>query len=266
MLLLSLEEALNHLVHPICHEIIIVDQNEDNKIEPVVEEFANRLNISHNKVLFRGVSRARNYGVSLSHGDIVCFPDDDSEFSPNTIETAFSILETTQCDVLFGKSVDKTTKKDSMLCYSREAAWLSLQRMENCFIEFTMFSRRHVFEAFQYDERMGPGILCGSEEGYDLVYRLLQSDVKIYYSPEVVFYHPQKVKSRSTAAEVRRAFHYSCGMGHLCRKHRLNQKYRKRFGLILLYLPYCFVFRHRQFKYFLAKLIGLYVGYKIVEI
>ena len=56
-------------------EILIVDQNPDDRLIPVLSQFADLpIRHLHSKP---GLSRARNVALPLCTGDIIAFPDDD---------------------------------------------------------------------------------------------------------------------------------------------------------------------------------------------
>jgi glycosyltransferase involved in cell wall biosynthesis len=57
-------------------ELIVVDQNPDDRLVELLRPFELRFPIIHLRCE-RGVSRARNLGPKYVSGDIVGFPDDD---------------------------------------------------------------------------------------------------------------------------------------------------------------------------------------------
>ena len=58
-------------------EVLLVDQNDDDRLRPVVEKFAPRLNLTRLHSTVRNSSHARNVGLPLCRGEIIAFPDDD---------------------------------------------------------------------------------------------------------------------------------------------------------------------------------------------
>jgi len=67
-------------------EIIVVDQNDDDRAKLVVDRFIDRLNILH-LASAKGLSRARNVGLAHVTGDVVAFPDDDCCYPRTVLET-----------------------------------------------------------------------------------------------------------------------------------------------------------------------------------
>jgi Glycosyltransferases involved in cell wall biogenesis len=57
-------------------ELIVVDQNHDSDVDRILQTFAGCLDIRHVKVTFTGTALARDYGIALTKGDIIAFPDE----------------------------------------------------------------------------------------------------------------------------------------------------------------------------------------------
>ena len=57
-------------------ELIVVDQNEDDRVGAILRELNLRFPIIHLRSEV-GLSRARNVGATAATGDIIAFPDDD---------------------------------------------------------------------------------------------------------------------------------------------------------------------------------------------
>lgn len=244
------------------YEILMVDQNEDAILKNIVAEFENKLPLSWHRVHFKSLSKARNYGIFHANGSVLCFPDDDAEFSCGTVSIALKYMKKKQADCVFGKCIDKISGKDSVIKFGNKDLKLNLQNFEHNCIESTIFIKRKVALKYLFDENMGVGCIFGSQEGYDVVYRMLCNGCSLYYSPEILFYHPQKISSRNTDKEIKRAFYYSCGFGYLCRKNNFAKKYLKRLFMLTAALPFIALVKKRYFKYYFVQWMGLKLGYK----
>ena len=246
----------------VSYEIIVIDQNEDNLIDEICKKYKKSLPITQYKVQFKGASKARNYGIEKARGKIACFPDDDAEFSGNTVVAALYSLKKTKADCVFGKVIDKKNGKDVVMKFRSDSMFLSLDNFEGAFVEATTYAYVELLKKYPYDENMGVGTIRGSEEAYDLVYRLLKDRKVIYYDPTIIYYHPDKIIEKSSDSEIRRAFYYSCGYGYLCKKHKFEKKYKKRARKLTFGIPVIAVLRNRELKYFMAQWMGLRLGYK----
>lgn len=260
MLLQSIEQSKIK----ISYEVIIVDQNQDGFLNEICDIYSQRLPLTQYNVQFKGASKARNFGAQKAIGNIICFPDDDSEFLPDTVEKAMKIMGESNSHCIFGKVVSKETGEDVVIKFCKEEKYLSLIDFEGMFVESTMFAKTQLVRDFPYDEEMGVGTIHGAEEAYDLVYRMLKAGIKIFYSPNIKFYHPLKTPTRQGDAEIKRAFYYSCGLGYLCRKHGFKTKYRKRYWKLFLGIPIIALIRRRELKYYRTQKIGLVLGYKLL--
>ena len=242
-------------------EILVIDQNFSSLLDDIITKYRSlEYPIVHYKVSFRGLSKAKNYGVSRANGKYVCFVDDDAEFQDGTINVAFEELERCKIDVISGRCIDREGN-DSVQKFSRNETILSLNDFEGKFVESTMFFKTELCLKYPYDEEMGVGCFYGAEEGYDLVYRMLNDGVIIKYNPHIKFYHPQTVMNKSSEKMVRRAFTYRCGYGHLCRKYKLRKKYYTRISKLIVYLTILPFYKPREFKFYMADLLGSVVGY-----
>ncbi|MCY7350654.1 MAG: glycosyltransferase [Cytophagaceae bacterium] len=252
-----LKSIIQSTVQPI--EVIILDQNCSNILDDIIFDFKEQINIKHVRVNFRGLSKARNYAIKYTTGEILMFPDDDCRIFSNTIGTALTVMNDTGTDVIFGKCIDEQGK-DSIIKFSEKPSWLNLRNFEGKFIEATMFIKRQLLDNYSYDEGLGAGTFHGAEEGYDLVYRMLKNYIKMYYSPNVVFYHPQAFIDYNSPGAIHRVFSYRCGFGRVCMKHKLYWKLAKRFFKISMALPFFFLLDRRKLRYYLSECLGIVTG------
>lgn len=68
-------------------EVIVVDQNGDDRLVPIVQRAREQgLVIHHLHSQPPALSRARNVGLNAAVGDVVAFPDDDCWYEPTTLD------------------------------------------------------------------------------------------------------------------------------------------------------------------------------------
>lgn len=248
-LAMLLQSILDSALH-FNYDIIIVDQNPSGFLKEVLDSYQTQLPIIHHLVSFKGLSKAKNYGVKVSKGDFICFPDDDCKVFPDTFAKAFQLLENEKCDMVFGKCIDEKGN-DSVLNFQKQQYVLNPKNMLGGFVEATVVCARGIFEKFEFDENMGAGTFFGAEEGFDWLYRILtQTDAKAVFSPEIKFYHPQVILSKGDLSALQRVFKYRCGTAYLCQKHGFVGQYYKR--LLLSYgafLSFYFLDREKSIYY-----------------
>ena len=87
-------------------ELIVVDQNEDDRLESILKEPTLPFPIIHlwSEV---GLSRARNAGIACATGEIIAFPDDDCWYPAGLLMRVVSELQSQlSVDGLTGRSED----------------------------------------------------------------------------------------------------------------------------------------------------------------
>src|ERR1700688_2110346 len=62
---------------PADFEVIVVDQNEDDRVDRLLSTLAAEVTVSHVRRGQKGASGARNAGLAIASGEIVSCPDDD---------------------------------------------------------------------------------------------------------------------------------------------------------------------------------------------
>ena len=177
--------------------VLVVDQNADDRIVPLLDGRAVRLR-SH-----PGLSRARNTALPELRGDAVAFPDDDCVYPADLLERVAARLE----------GLDGVTGRETW--WTTEAAPLTRENLWNRAISFTIFLRREVVERVgAFDERLG--LPASSGEEIDYLIRALDAGARIEYDPSLVVLHPRK------HADI--AERDGESIGYLLRKHRYGPR------------------------------------------
>ena len=200
-------------------ELIVVDQNDDDRLVPILKDYKEKFSILHLRSK-KGLSRARNVGLRYVSGDIVAFPDDDCWYPPDLLERVANFFEEHPgVDGLTGRSVDENLSPST----TRWDFSKGIINRLNVFKRATSISM--FIKIYNHDEcfdetlGVGAGTPWGSGEEMDYILRLLEKGQRIYYDPNLFVYHPQVIRQFDALA-IQRAFDYSCGMGRLLRKHR----------------------------------------------
>ncbi len=200
-------------------ECIVVDQNADERLRPVLAAWEDRIPIKHVRSP-QGLSHARNIGLLFASGELLAFPDDDCWYSPgllHRVTTFFS--ENSQYAMLSAGVRDEA----GMLSGNRwlwSACDLTTTNLFRTSVGMALFVRRRgLAEAFQFDESLGvgAGTPFASGEDTDYVFRLLEAGFRGRFDRSFTIYHPRR-DLLSGQASASRAFHYGCGMGRVIRK------------------------------------------------
>lgn len=175
-------------------EVIVVDQNRDGSLDDICQQFSRQFSLNHLKVEFVGAARARNYGVRFASGKYLTFPDDDCALLPDTLRLAQELLVNMNLRLVTGMTVDEVGR-DSTTRFVRDERFLTLWNIWGRCIEVGIFVERKAFLRIGgFDERFGVGSRYGSDEGPELVIRLLPTlaSRQAYYSHRLRLTHPQK--------------------------------------------------------------------------
>lgn len=170
-------------------EVIIVDQSD--KILP--NTYLNNLNEKQIILIHdygKGVSRARNIGLSISQGRIVAFPDDDAWYPPNLLEYVLNFfLDYKEIALLSGIYGEPDFLNPR---FPKKSGPLSIRNFLNCVSSVTLFIHRDRLktpDVLYFDERLGVGTSLPAAEEMDLVLRLLKTGNKGWYDPKFVIFH-----------------------------------------------------------------------------
>jgi len=202
-------------------EVLIVDQNPDQRLTPILAEFSSRIEIQHLRSE-RGLSRARNVGLSAARGRLVAFPDDDCWYGPDVLEDVKRRFEDSpQIDCFTGRLIDEQGRP-SCGRFDRHEGPVSKASVWTRGISCTVFIKAGVaLRIGGFDETLGlgAGTQFGSGEETDFLLRALACGSTIWYQPEIVVSHPDKIAVYDDAA-VSRGRSYGAGMGRVLSKHQ----------------------------------------------
>jgi glycosyltransferase involved in cell wall biosynthesis len=198
-------------------EVIVVDQNPDERLAPVIAAYEGRLPLLWRRTSVANACHARNLGLGLARAGIVGFPDDDCTYPPgllDRVEAGFA------ADPALAALTGPAASPEGGLGSGRwraEPGPITVANVWTSVIEFNLFLRREVALAIGgFDERLGPGTPYGSAEGNDLVLRTIRAGHAARYEPGQLVVHPDK---RLTPIAVERATLYGRGLGFVLRRH-----------------------------------------------
>jgi len=202
-------------------ELIVVDQNPDDRLVPILERYEQRFAIVHLRSA-PGLSRARNVGLQHVTGDVVAFPDDDCWYPPGLLERVVRFFrEHPEIDGLTGRSLDENGRPSV-------GRWATASGLVNKFnvwgkgVSITIFLKASVIKrtgGFDEDLGAGAGTSWGAGEETDYLLRALEKGFRIYYDANLMIYHPHPAE-RYDEPTLQRALKYGQGMGRVLRKHR----------------------------------------------
>lgn len=207
-------------------EVIIIDQNEDDRIVNIISEYSNLLKIKYKKSDKLGLSYNRNIGIKMAEGNIIAFPDDDCEYDESTLDEVNNFFVNSKFDIYSSKVIDKYSRKsfgksDNVSCNLEFS-----NVMRNC-VSISVFIRFLDINDIYFDEKLGVGAKFPSGEESDLIFRLLHKKYKGFYFADKYIYHPYKENDDS------RVVGDSLGLGALMKKEII---FRRNYMMSMFYL------------------------------
>ncbi|GGH12413.1 glycosyltransferase family 2 protein [Silvibacterium dinghuense] len=204
------------------YELIVVDQNRDDRIAVLLSEFANRVPYRH-IVSPPGASRARNAGFMQARGEIVAFPDDDCWYTDGLLANVDQWFRTHEkYDILAVGAIDEEgiASGNRWIQSSCDLRPINIFRTTFCsslFLRNTPVAREAAF-----DETIGPGagtsFGCGDET--DFILQLMELGFRGRFDRTWSIGHPRRDMLSSQIVQER-AVSYGRGMGRVLRKHSL---------------------------------------------
>lgn len=217
---------LERLLDSLCQEtviemeVIVVSQapaDVRQAVREVVERYRNILKIEYVVDDRRGLSRARNLGLSRATMDIVAFPDDDCWYSGTVLST---VLQKFEADDSLGIAVGPYSEPGvENPAFPRGLIRLSVSNFIGKTSSVGLFFRRSRLGGVTllFDETIGAGTKLPVGEETDLMMRLLMQGVKAEYDQSILVYHKierLKIVSIETAVLHRKAFWYVIGKNY----------------------------------------------------
>lgn len=199
--------------------VIVVDQNDDDRLDAVLAAFVPALDIRHLRSQ-PGLSRARNVGLEEVTSDLVGFPDDDCWYPAELV--ADVVRAFTEHSEWAGLSVcmrDARGKPSGML-WDRSAGPIGRYSIWRRAISIGIFLRASVVMAaggFAEDLGQGSGTHWGSGEESDYLLRVIETGWRVQYEPSLYVHHESP--EPTTSAESRKAYGYGLGHGRVLRAH-----------------------------------------------
>ncbi len=201
-------------------ELIVVDQNEDNRLKSLIGQYEIDFSIIRLKC-GRGLSKARNVGLRKVSGDIVAFPDDDCLYPSDLMQNVKDwLISNPEYAGVSGQTVDSFGKL-AVSSYDNCSGNVSKFNIWKRINSTGLFVRKKALdEKIFFDERLGigAGTFWGSAEDIDFSLLILLKGFKLYYESSLKVIHPQKVIVYNKNACIR-GLSYAAGMGFVIKKH-----------------------------------------------
>ncbi|WP_298247537.1 glycosyltransferase [uncultured Christiangramia sp.] len=176
-------------------EVIIVDDGSNKETKAVL----NSLKLKVNKIITqpnRGLSAARNIGISAANGKFIVVLDSDDFFSPSFCEKAVKIFLENKSEykviTCYAKRFDR---KGVIDIFKPKGGGIENFLFFNAAIGNSLFTKLDWQQIEGYDENMRKGF-----EDWEFYIRLLSNSGKAYVIKEPLFHYRQKEQSMRKSA------------------------------------------------------------------
>lgn len=213
-------------------ELIVVDQNENDKVKSILENYKEKIDINYIKSNKKGLSYNRNIGIENAKGQIIAFPDDDCEYEENILQAVVDFFEKNKDYKIFSCKTMDINKVDAFKKMGDGECDITSMNVLDTVLSITFFVNFEDKNYTLFDEKLGVGAEFGSGEETDYILDLLNRGFRGRYFGEYIVYHPAKKHSKSKE-KYKKDYNYGRGFGALCKKEIVYRKNRKFIKIML---------------------------------
>lgn len=200
---------------PAQFEVIIVDQNDDDRILPNLRLLTPECHVQHIRVSKKSLSNARNVGLAHATGEFVAFPDDDCWYPNGLLPSVERWFESHPgYDILAVGAQDELGLWSGNRWPQQQCDIRPLNSLRTTFSNSLFLRRDSLSNGIRFDETM-----LSSEET-DYVLRQLRAGCRGRFDRSLHICHPRRDMLSGTVSH-QRAQRYGEGMGQLVRRHSL---------------------------------------------
>jgi glycosyltransferase involved in cell wall biosynthesis len=196
-------------------EIIVVDQNDDDRLAPLMEALPHDMAVLHIRLKEKSLSMARNAGLEAASGEIIAFPDDDCWYPPDLLNRVDSWFKAnSQYAVLAVGALDNEGLSSGNRWLQDACDISPLNAMRTTFASSLFISTVQATRALRFDPKLPAG------EETDFILRLLATGLRGRFDRSLHIHHPRRDMLSGTVSRER-ARRYGLGMGIVVRRHSL---------------------------------------------
>ncbi|MFH1369567.1 MAG: glycosyltransferase family 2 protein [Elusimicrobiota bacterium] len=204
-------------------EILIVNQGEPlNRDSFASKEYLTIFNVNS-----KGSSVARNYAVNRCKGDFLVFIDDDAQIGKEFISVLKNTIMLNKSNVYCGRIYDPVSKKYFSDFFENSGSkYLNYFDYRHFKLSSIIIKNSILRKAGSFNEVFGINCRFGGAGESDLFFRIKQMGEKIFYSADLVFFHPFQLGAN-------KAFNYASSIASMLIKQAFSDLPR---SFIYLYL------------------------------
>ena len=202
-------------------ELIVVDQNDGNELEKLLDSCREKFSVIHLRT-GRGLSRARNLGMTRACGEIIGFPDDDCWYPADLLSSVSRRLcSESKWDGLSCLVTDQDGQYSAGGFMASQEGVITRHNVWWCAVSPSIFLRSYVTKAiggFDPDLGAGSGTCWGAGEESEYLLRAIGSGAQVLYTPGIRVLHA-RYSGTYGRAKIARGYEYGLGMGRVLKRH-----------------------------------------------
>ena len=196
-------------------ELIVADQNDDDRVAPLLALMDRRIKVQHLRLNRKSLSNARNEGLERASGVFVAFPDDDCWYPAGLLPKIEAWFGANPAyDVLAVGADDEAGLASGNRWFQDRCDIRPLNSLRTTFANALFLRRNAIPHNIRFDESMA------SSEETDFILRLLKLGVRGRFDRSMHVGHPRRDMLSGTVSHSR-AVKYGLGMGQLVKRHSL---------------------------------------------
>ncbi len=196
-------------------ELIVVDQNEDDRVKPLLSAVVPGISVSHVRLRETNASLARNLGLARASGEIIAFPDDDCSYPSGLLPQMQDwFRDNPDYDILAIGANDEHGVRSGNRWIQNRCDIGPLNALRTTFCNSLFMRRTSLPESIRFDESVTAG------EETDFILKLMKAGLRARFDRMWHVCHPRR-DMLSGAVSQGRALKYGQGMGQLVRRHSL---------------------------------------------
>lgn len=201
---------------PVDLEIIIVDQNDDDRVGKILSELALPVPVNHVRLTRKSLSLGRNVGLQHATGTFVAFPDDDCWYPAGLLANVNLWFDKhPKYEILAVGAVDGDGLSSGNRWFQDACDIRPINALRTTFSNSLFLRRSALPKEIRFDEN-----LSASEET-DYILRLLKIGLRGRFDRSLSVGHPRRDMLSGTVSKER-ARKYGQGMGQFVRHHSLT--------------------------------------------
>jgi len=169
-------------------EVLVILQDSEEREPDARNRYDGLVTFYH--IYGKGLSRARNFAIRMSKGDLLIFLDDDAQIKEDFLTVLSKTVLTNSAGAFCGRIFEEGTDRPFNPCFMNDKIRYLTRGDFRYFLGSAHILRKSTIEKVGlYDERFGVGAVYPGAEETDIFFRLKRQGIDAVYLPGLIYYH-----------------------------------------------------------------------------